>query len=568
MKKQIHELQQGSDAWHQFRLEHFGASEAAAMLGLSKKTTRSELLRMKHTGIAREFSDWLQEKVLDRGHEVEAMARPLVEGLIGEDLYPVTMSLGKLSASCDGLTADDETAFEHKQFNTALAAAVLRQELPDEYMPQCQQIMLVTGAKRVIFVCSDGTENNFAHMEVLPDAAWQQRIIAGWYQFESDLAGYVPPEIIPAAVAAPIKDLPALDIQIIGNVVTSNLDAWKGVVIARIDGINTDLKTDQDFADAAETVKFLDDGEKRIDLVKKQAQAQASSIDEAFRAMDEIKATMRAKRLELDKLVTARKEAIKTEQVMRGRHELAEYVVDLNARIGKPYMPVIPVDFAAAIKGKRTVSSLIDAVDTLLANKKIEAEQIASRIEANMKTLRELAADHAFLFSDTSVLVLKDTDAVEAIVKSRIAEHKAAEEKRLAAEREKIAAEERAKLEREQAEKAEAERKAAASACIANETNTPREGPAVAGVAAEGGTRATPALGQRETLSGKSGPLLATGGTVAIKQQIGGATRPSDDSIIATLSLHYRVHESKVIEWLLEMDLKSTSERMTMEFAA
>ena len=77
----IHELTQGSDEWAALRLTHHGASEAAAMLGLSKKTTRSELLRIKHTGMPKEFSDWVQKNILDYGHEVEAMARPIIEGL-------------------------------------------------------------------------------------------------------------------------------------------------------------------------------------------------------------------------------------------------------------------------------------------------------------------------------------------------------------------------------------------------------------------------------------------------------------------------------------------------------
>lgn len=43
--------------------------------------------------------------------------------------------------------------------------------------------------------------------------------------------------------------------------------------------------------------------------------------------------------------------------------------------------------------------------------------------------------------------------------------------------------------------------------------------------------------------------------------------RPTDDEIIDALALHYRVHESTVIEWLLEMDLQAASERMAREFA-
>lgn len=44
-------------------------------------------------------------------------------------------------------------------------------------------------------------------------------------------------------------------------------------------------------------------------------------------------------------------------------------------------------------------------------------------------------------------------------------------------------------------------------------------------------------------------------------------TRPTDDEIIDALSLHFRVHESKVIEWLLSMDLQAASARMAGEFA-
>jgi hypothetical protein len=44
-------------------------------------------------------------------------------------------------------------------------------------------------------------------------------------------------------------------------------------------------------------------------------------------------------------------------------------------------------------------------------------------------------------------------------------------------------------------------------------------------------------------------------------------TRPTDDAIIGALALHYRVHESKVIEWLMAMDLQAASARLANEFA-
>lgn len=109
MERIEHDLVQGSDEWHAFRLDHFGSSEIVFALGESKKESRTGLLHNKKTGIAREFSQWLQENVLDHGHELEALARPIVARIISKKLYPSTYSIGKISASVDGITADGST---------------------------------------------------------------------------------------------------------------------------------------------------------------------------------------------------------------------------------------------------------------------------------------------------------------------------------------------------------------------------------------------------------------------------------------------------------------------------
>ena len=109
---QTHNLVQCSQEWHKFRAKHFGASEAAAMLGLSKQLSRNDLLLYKKTGKSKEYSDWVQANILDYGHEVEALARELLESEIGDELYPVTCPDGiMLSSSCDGLTIDGHVAF-------------------------------------------------------------------------------------------------------------------------------------------------------------------------------------------------------------------------------------------------------------------------------------------------------------------------------------------------------------------------------------------------------------------------------------------------------------------------
>ncbi|WP_369650163.1 MULTISPECIES: YqaJ viral recombinase family protein [unclassified Variovorax] len=431
---------QGTDAWDQFRLEHFGASEAAAMLGLSKKTTRNELLRMKKTGIAKTFSEWLQVNVLDHGHEVEALARPHIEKLIGEDLYPVTCSDGKESASCDGLTMDDRIAMEHKQWNEALAASVAAGQVPDEHMPQCQQVLKVTGAEKLIFVVSDGTPENMLFVWVLPDPVWFERLRAGWAQFEQDLADYVPTQAAPVVVAAPVESLPAVSVRMDGTLtVVSNLPDFGVALRAFIAKIPAKASTDQEFADTDAACKALKKAEEALEAGESSALASMSNVEEMRRLIADYRNLARTTRLAKEKEVEARKVQIRTDEVLRGRAALDEHIATLNKRIGKPYMPTnFNADFAGAIKNKRTVESLKEAIDTTLANAKIATNEIAARIQINLSTLRELAADVPQLFPDTAQIVLKAPEDLTSLVKTRVADHRAAEEKKEDERREKI----------------------------------------------------------------------------------------------------------------------------------
>lgn len=458
MKNEIHNLVPGSDPWLRFRLGRGGASEAAAMLGLSKNVKRSELLRMKHTGLPKEFSDWVQTHVLDYGHEVEAEARKHFEALIGEDLYPIVCSIGRLSASADGLTMDGSIAWEHKQWSEELARSVAAGVLPEEHWPQCQQVLMITGAKVLVFGISNGTADKAVSMEVYPDAEWFERIHRGWEQFWIDLEHYeLPPAAAPAPVGKVRAALPALRIEVTGQVTTSNLAEFKTTALTAIRGVNRELKTDEDFADAEKAVKWCSDVEQRLAAGKDHALSQTVTIDALFRAIDEISAEARQVRLDLEKLVKGRKEAIKGEIVAGAVAAFGEHVRAMNC----PWLPRVAADFAGAAKNKRTVASLQDAVDTELARVKIEANGHYQRIQQNHATLGE-HKELSFLFSDYGTLVLKAPDDLALVIRTRIADHEAKEAQRLENERARIQAEEQAKAQREAEATAQAARLAAA----------------------------------------------------------------------------------------------------------
>ncbi len=465
MQREIINHPQGSPEWLSIRLTGGGASEASAMLSMSPYVTREALLAAKATGIAREYSEWFETHVLAKGHEIEALARPIAEALLeGEDLYPVTMRLGALIASCDGLTMDGQTAWENKQWNTADAALVERGVLPEKHIPQCQQLLHVTGARRLLFTISDGTRENTVWMWVEPDPEWVPVLVQGWAQFFEDVHVWTPP---PASVAKPIgksmDSLPALRVLVKGEVQESNIDAWADVARAVLRSINRTLNTDQDFADAEKAVKWCGDQEAALKAAKQHALSQTESIDKLFKTIDSIIEETAAIRIEQVKLVTRRKTERKTELVSETAAMWHTFTSGLNGSLSPYALPAIPTDFAGQLKNKRNFESMSSALAAELTRAKGEATKAAERIRAN-RALIEAAPAFSFLFNDAATLVHKDLEAVAAIVKGRIVEHEA-EQKRKAegaaeAEREKIRAQERARLEAEAAAKAKAEREA------------------------------------------------------------------------------------------------------------
>lgn len=430
----IHNVAQGSAEWLALRAQYRTASEAPAMMGASKYQTRTDLLAAKKTGISPDVTP-SQQFIFDKGHATEAMARPLAEALIGEELYPIVATEGNLLASMDGATMLGETLFEHKLWNESVVAQVKAGDLAPHYYWQLEQQLLVSGAERVIFVCSDGTPENFVHMEYRPVAGRAAQLIEGWKQFEADLANFEIADAPSIVVGKAPDELPALRIELTGMVTASNLKVFEDSALAVIDSVKTTLSTDQDFADAKKAVKWCGDVEEAVAVAKKQALSQTQSIDELFSSLDRISAHARETRLKVDKLVKAQELLVKTNIKQKAELALADHIAAINKTLGKVTLPHVVSDFAGAMKSKRTIASLQDAVDTELARAKIDASQAADSIRLNLTSLAELAVDHAFLFSDVQQLVTKANDDLVTLIKFRISEHQKVEREKAEAKR-------------------------------------------------------------------------------------------------------------------------------------
>jgi predicted phage-related endonuclease len=475
-----------SPAWHARRARCFNAGDASAMLGCHPSgKTRSELLLELHTGLQREFSDYVQERVLKPGHRIEALWRPIAQQILGDDLIVLaaTLDVGlsrPLGASLDGITFMEDILGECKSANDALRAALPHsgrnsyeqndaRQLPKGYRVQMEQQQLVTSATRTLFsACLFDTAGNVIeerHCWYTSDPALRAEILAGWKQLDADLAVYTPPapSAVEKIVAEPVEALPAVVVRVEGSIVIhENFDAFEKAAREFLEQrFIREPRTDQHFADLEVQIKAMKGAEGALERAEDGWIAQITSVSVAKRRKDMLLKLIRDNRLLAERLLVSEKERRRGEIAAAGAGALKKHIEALNQRLGKPYMPAVSADFAAVIKGKRSLAAMENAVATELARAKIAANEIADRIQINLAALRELATEHASLFADTATLVLKDPDDCRAQITTRIAAHKAEQERKLEAERARIRAEEearaRAQAQREQQERQEAE---------------------------------------------------------------------------------------------------------------
>lgn len=425
----VHNLKQGTPEWRQLRAKHFTASEAPAMMGCGY-ISRNDLLKQKALGIIEEPTPE-QQRLYDRGHKAEARYRPIAAKLIGGgDLYPITASIEhqslKLLASSDGVTMMGDSAFEHKLLNQSLVEMMTRDGEPGpKWYWQLEQQILVLGVERILFVTSDGTEENSSYCWYTSKPERRAALIAGWKQFAEDLASYKHQEQAPKLIgAAAVAGLPAIQVDVSGDVVVkSNFDEFRAAAAAFAESLRKPPETDQDFADAEANIKRCEDVEGRLASAREGVLARVSSIDQVVGTINEVSEMVRAARLNLEKLVKYKKDSIKAERIASATADLAMYVGALNAKLGDVQMPSVRANFQEAAKNKRTLKSLQDALDQELANAKTEANAYFVTISDNIGLLKDGGEDLTFLFPDLQSVCTKQAEDFANLLEQRRRQH-------------------------------------------------------------------------------------------------------------------------------------------------
>jgi predicted phage-related endonuclease len=459
MKRTVLSLQQGSQQWLDARMRSDGtASEAPAMFGKSKYQTRTELLNQRKTGIAKEVNASTQA-LFDKGHKSEAAARINAEEIIGDELSPTTYMIEieglKLMASLDGITFNNGVIFEHKLWNESLAEQVRCGKLDEHYTIQMDQELMASGAIKCLFMVSDGTKDKCESMWYESSQEKFNAIITGWKQFHRDLEMYVPPVRIEKVEAEEVKALPVPSVVVRGEVTVSNLNEITPKFDAYLSNIKTELKSDQDFADAEANAKNCRETAKRIEALQENIIGQMVSVNEVNSVLENYKTAFNKIGLQLEKAVKEQKESLKTTAIMKAKVAYADFVTELNKDI--PVMlsqQLVCPDFATAIKGVKTIETMQSRINDALANGKAEATTLSNDVKAKLAYITEATKGYEHLIN-VHQLAFTDLD----YIKLHIQSVKDAEDKRKAehetAIKEKAEAEARAKLEAEAKAKAE-----------------------------------------------------------------------------------------------------------------
>lgn len=140
------ELVQGSALWHEFRIKGIGGSEASSLMGIGFSTV-NELWAIK-TG--RTSGHIEMNDAMRRGHELEPIARAKYESTYASGpMNPICIIHPEhpfLRASLDGISEDKMLLVELKCPGINTHTKAVRGKVPDYYIPQLQQQLLISKA--------------------------------------------------------------------------------------------------------------------------------------------------------------------------------------------------------------------------------------------------------------------------------------------------------------------------------------------------------------------------------------------------------------------------------------
>lgn len=232
-----------------------------------------------------------------------------------------------------------------------------------------------------------------------------------------------------------------LVLRISGAVEQSNLADFEADANAVLDSINTDLETDEDFAEAEENIKSCQLIETRIANARADALNSTKDIATLIATTERLEAKFRATRLLLNGKVKTEKEARKNEIVDGAKNHLQGMLLQ------SPVRHAFVIDFKAiqeATKGKRSISKMRQAVQEIVDAEELRMAGMEQDFQLNLSTINKSEEQYPGLYPDKKNLALSSPEVVETQIINRVLQYKISMQEK--AEKERLAREEKERL--------------------------------------------------------------------------------------------------------------------------
>lgn len=192
----IVDLKQGSPEWLTWRKSHITGTDASCIMG-DNPWKSAYMLWQEKLG----FKDGpIMNKAMQRGIDLEPIARSFAESSLGIEFIPVVMQHQEhewMGASLDGLSKDGKIALEIKCPKKEVHQMALNGSIPRYYLPQTAHVLEVSGAEKLMYFsyCPEIESDQFAIVEVLKDKSYNDLMISKEKDFFKCLSTYCPPEL-------------------------------------------------------------------------------------------------------------------------------------------------------------------------------------------------------------------------------------------------------------------------------------------------------------------------------------------------------------------------------------
>lgn len=193
--KIIKDIEQGTEAWLEWRRSRITATDAGVILGLNPWTNPIELWKQKLQMVPPiQVNDRM-----NRGRELEPIARQEFIHLMGIDMVPLVVESDEYfwcGASLDGFNEEINTILEIKCPSLASHRAAIDGVIAEYYMSQVQHQLFCTGAEKCYYWSyHPDVSQKCAVIEITPNLEYIKNMVEKEkYFYEVNMCQMIEPE--------------------------------------------------------------------------------------------------------------------------------------------------------------------------------------------------------------------------------------------------------------------------------------------------------------------------------------------------------------------------------------